>query len=61
MRELAGEILLRLVKPAVATILGLLLFLVLTGPLGNPTSAELALFAWLAGAALVLLVERSPI
>jgi len=61
MRELASEILLRLVKPAVATILGLLLFVVLTGPLGNPASAQLALLAWLAGAALVLLVERSPI
>ncbi|MDP9219444.1 MAG: hypothetical protein M3P23_02770 [Actinomycetota bacterium] len=61
MRELAAEILLRLVKAAAAGVLGLVLFVVLTGPLGVPATAELGLLAWLAGAAFVLLVESSPI
>jgi hypothetical protein len=60
-RELGAEILLRLVKAAAAAVLGLVLFVVLTGPLGVPATAELGLLAWLAGAAFVLLVESSPI
>jgi hypothetical protein len=60
-RELVAEILLRLVKVAAAALVGLLLFVVLTGPLGVPATAELGLLAWLAGAAFVLLVESSPI
>ena len=46
---------------AVALILGLVLFWLLTGPLGNAGSAELALLCWLSGAAFILLVETSPI
>ena len=42
---------------AIAALLGLLLYVVLTGPLVNPGSVELALLCWLSGAALVLLVE----
>jgi hypothetical protein len=61
MRELVAEILLRLVKAAAAAVVGLLLFVILTGPLGVPPTAELGLLAWLAGAAFVLLVESSPI
>ena len=61
MRELSAEVLLRLAKVAAAAIVGLLLFLVLTGPLGNPPSAQLGLLTWLAGAAFILLVESSPI
>jgi hypothetical protein len=61
MRELAAEILLRLIKPGAATLLGAVVFAVLTGPLAVSASAELGLLAWLAGAALVLLVESSPI
>ena len=61
MRELAAEILLRLVKVAAAAVVGLVLFVVLTGPLRVPATAELGLLAWLAGAAFVLLVESSPI
>jgi hypothetical protein len=59
--NLVNEILLRLAKAGAAAILGLLLYLVLTGPLGNAGSAELALLCWLAGAAFILLVETSPI
>ena len=57
MSHLVNEIGLRLVKVAIAALLGLLLYLVLTGPLVNPGSIELALLCWLSGAALVLLVE----
>ena len=61
MRHLVFEILLRLAKAGAAAVVGLLLYLVLTGPLGNPGSVELVLLAWLSGAAFVLLVETSPI
>jgi len=60
-RELVAEIVIRLAKVAAAGAIALLLFLVLTGPAGVPATAELALLAWLAGAAVVLLVESSPI
>jgi hypothetical protein len=59
--NLVFEILLRLAKAGVAALLGLLLYLVLVGPLGNPGSVELALLCWLSGAAFILLVETSPI
>jgi hypothetical protein len=61
MSNLVYEILLRLAKAGVAAILGLILYLVLIGPLGVAPSAELALLAWLSGAAFILLVETSPI
>jgi hypothetical protein len=59
--SLVNEILLRLVKAGVALVLGVVLYWLMTGPLGNPGSAELALLCWLSGAAFVLLVETSPI
>jgi hypothetical protein len=61
MRPLVYEILLRLTKVAAAAALGLVIYVLLTGPLGNAGSAELALLAWLSGAAVVLLVESSPL
>ena len=61
MSNLVIEILLRLAKAGAAAILGLVLYLVLTGPLGNPGTVELALLCWLSGAAFILLVETSPI
>ena len=61
MSNLLAEIGLRLLKALVAGLLGLVLYLVLTGPLGNPGSVELALLSWLSGAAFILLVETSPI
>ena len=61
MGELLAEVLLRLVKVAAAAAAGLVLYLVLIGPLDWPASGELVLLAWLSGAAFVLLVERSPI
>lgn len=61
MSNLVNEILLRLAKAAAAAFLGLVLYLVLAGPLGVPGSAELALLSWLSGAAFILLVETGPV
>lgn len=61
MSNLVAEILLRLAKAGVAAILGLVLYVVLVGPLGNAGSVELALLSWLAAAAFILLVETSPL
>lgn len=61
MSNLAFEILLRLAKAGAALVVGILVYLVATGPLGVAGSPELALLAWLSGAAFILLVESSPI
>ena len=61
MSNLVYEILLRLAKAGAAALLGLVVYLVLVGPLGIAGSAELALLCWLGGAAFILLVETSPI
>ena len=61
MSNLVYEILLRLAKAGAALLVGLVVYLVLVGPLGVDPSAELALLAWLSGAAFILLVETSPI
>ena len=61
MSFLVFEILLRLAKAGAALVIAVVLYLVLTGPLGVAGSPELALLAWLSGAALILLVESSPI
>lgn len=61
MSNLVNEILLRLAKAVAAAVLGLLLYLVLVGPLGVDPSAELALLAWISGAAFILIVETSPL
>ena len=53
MSNLVYEILLRLLKAGAALVLGLVLYLVLTGPLANPGSVELALLCWLSGAAFI--------
>ena len=60
MSNLVNEILLRLAKAGAAALLGLVLYVVLVGPLGVAPTAELALLAWLSGAAFILLVETSP-
>ncbi len=61
MSNLLAEIGLRLLKGLIAGLVGLVVYLVLVGPLGNPGSVELALLCWLSGAAFILLVETSPI
>jgi hypothetical protein len=59
--NLLAEIGLRLLKALIAGLVGLVVYLVLVGPFGNPGSVELALLCWLSGAAFILLVETSPI
>jgi hypothetical protein len=59
--SLLFEVLLRLAKAGAAFVLGILVYVVATGPLGAPGSPELALLAWLSGAAFILLVESSPL
>ena len=46
MSNLVYEILLRLAKAGVALVLGLVLYLILVGPLAVGGSAELALLCW---------------
>jgi hypothetical protein len=55
--HLLNEIGLRAIKAVIALLLGLLLYAIVTGPLGNTGSVELALLCWLSAAAFVLLVE----
>ncbi len=61
MSNLVFEILLRLAKALAALVIGLVVYLVLVGPLGATPTPELALLSWLSGAAFILLVETSPI
>ena len=56
-QELVVEVGLRLAKVLVASLIGLVIYLVLTGPVGAPASAQLALESWIAGALVLLLLE----
>jgi hypothetical protein len=57
MQELVVEIGLRVAKLVIATVLGLIIYAVLTHLFGAPGSVQLALEAWLAGALTILLLE----
>jgi hypothetical protein len=61
MSHLVAEILLRLSKVGAATILGILVYGIAVGPLAAPATVELGLASWLVGAAVILLLESSPI
>ena len=61
MSNLLAEIGLRLDKAGAAAVVAVILYVVLTGPLGQPGSVELALLTWLSAAAFLLLVESSPL
>jgi len=61
MSNLVSELLLRLVKPGIAAVLGLLLYWLATGPLATPGSVSLALLCWIAASAFILLVETGLI
>lgn len=61
MSNLVFEILLRLLKPAAAVVLGALIYAVMTGLIGAAGSAELALLSFVSAAALILIVQESPI
>ena len=56
-QELVVEIGLRLAKVLIASLIGLVIYLVLTGPVGAPGSIQLALEAWIAGALVFLILE----
>ena len=57
MSNLLNEIVLRLLKAGVALLVGVVLYAVITGPMGHVGSIELALLCWISGAAFILLVE----
>ena len=57
MTELLVDFGLRLAKIGLALFLGVIVYVVLTGPVGVAGSAELALLSFLTGAAAVLLFE----
>ena len=61
MRELVFEVLIRLIKPIAATVVGLFWWGAVVGIGGATPSAELVLLCWLAGAATILLVQESSI
>ena len=61
MSNLIIEIAIRLAKAGIAGLIGVVLYLVLVGPLAAQPSVELALLCWLSGAAFVLLVESGLI
>ena len=51
------ELGLRIAKVLFASLIGLVVYLVLTGPLGMPASAQLALESWIAGMLVFLILE----
>jgi hypothetical protein len=59
MSEIVLEFALRLAKLILAALIGIVLYLLLVGPLGVPGSPQLALEAWIAGALVILLLETS--
>ena len=61
MKELVAEVLLRLAKVVAAAVVAVVLWLVLTGPLGAEATPILGLVCFIAGGVAVLLMESSPI
>ena len=60
MSNLVIELLLRLVKPVIAILLGLVVFAAATA-LGAEPTMVLALLSWLSAAAFILLVQEGPL
>ena len=58
MSDLIVELLVRLIKPVLAALLGGLLYVAAVG-LGSAGSFELLLLCWLSAAAFILLVQES--
>jgi hypothetical protein len=59
--NLVIEMLLRLIKPLLAVLLGGLVYWIATGLLGAPGSVELGLVSILCGAAFILLAQEGPL
>ncbi len=60
MSNLVSEILLRLVKPVFAALIGLVIFAVAVA-FGEPGSFALFLLCWLSAAAFLLRIQEGPI
>jgi len=60
MSNLVAEILLRLIKPLLAVVLGAMVYFVATA-LGEPGTISLALLSFLVGTGFILLVQEGPI
>jgi hypothetical protein len=58
---LLSEALLRLIKPLIALLLGVVLYWVITGPFGEPGSALLGLACWISAGVLIQLLETGII
>jgi hypothetical protein len=56
-QEFVVEIGLRIAKLVVASVIGLVVYLLLTGLLGFPPSSQLALESWIAGMLVLLVLE----
>lgn len=61
MRFLVGEALLRLIKPAIALVLALVLYWVLTAVLGEPGGWALGLLCWISTGTFIHLIETGII
>ena len=61
MMYLVNEALLRLIKPAIALVLGLLLYWIITGIFGEPGSVMLGLLCWISAGTFIHLVETGVI
>lgn len=61
MRELIAELLLRLPKLVLATVIGLIAWGIVTGVAGATPTPELWLLCFLGGGMFVLLVQEGPI
>ena len=61
MMYLVNEALLRLVKPGIALLLGLLLYWIITALLGEPGSAVLGLACWISAGVFIQLIETGVI
>ncbi len=59
MNELLIEVVLRGGKLILAGLIGLIVYVVLVGPMGAAGSPQLALESWIAGALVLLLLETS--
>ncbi len=56
-QEFVVEIGLRIAKVVFASLIGLVVYVVLTGPLGMPATPHLALESWIAGMLVFLILE----
>jgi hypothetical protein len=61
MMYLVNEALLRLIKPAIALVLGLILYWVITAIVGEPGSVMLGLLCWISAGTFIHLVETGII